>query len=162
MKVLPNKERSIAGGIMTEIKYPIRIFFDSDVMIAGSASSSGASHFLLQLAEAGIIEGIISKQVVLECRRNIKNKLPDALSIFDKILSRSVSIRNHPSPKTISDLKGQAHPKDISILASAIEVKARFLLTFNIKHYNLSPQMSIEIIKPGELLKKIRETLQLI
>ena len=71
-------------------------------------------------------------------------------------------IRNHPFPLTVSDLKGQAHPKDISILASAIEVQARFLLTFNIKHYNPSPQMRLEIIKPGELLKKIRGTLRLI
>jgi predicted nucleic acid-binding protein len=147
---------------MTEIKFPIKIFFDSDVMIAGSGSSSGASHFLLQLAEAGIIEGIISKQVVLECRRNIKNKLPEALPIFDKIISRSVSIRNHPSLQTISDLKGQAHPKDISILASAIEVQAQFFLTFNIKHYNPSPQTRLEIIKPGELLERIRGTFRLI
>lgn len=147
---------------MTDINFPIKVFFDSDVMIAGSGSTSGASHLLLQLAEAGIIEGIISRQVVWECRRNIRNKLPQALPIFDKIISCSVKIKNHPSPQIIFDLKGQAHPKDISILASAVETQARFLLTFNIKHYNPSPQMRIEIIRPGDLLEKIRGYFRLI
>ncbi len=147
---------------MIDIHFPIEVFFDSDVIMAGSGSTSGASHLLLQLAEAGIIEGSISRQVVRECRKNIKDKLPEALTVFDKIISRSVTINNHPSPQLVSDLKGQAHPKDIPILASAVEAQARFLLTFNIRHYNPSPRTRIEIIKPGDLLEKIREYFRLI
>jgi hypothetical protein len=36
------------------------VFFDSDVMIAGSASASGASFALLHLAELGLIKGYVS------------------------------------------------------------------------------------------------------
>ena len=45
---------------MRELSFPVRVFFDSDVMIAGSASASGASFALLHLAELGLIKGYVS------------------------------------------------------------------------------------------------------
>jgi predicted nucleic acid-binding protein len=42
--------------------FPLPVFFDSDVMIAGSVSTHGASFALLQLAELGLIKGTISER----------------------------------------------------------------------------------------------------
>ena len=142
---------------MTEISFPLAVFFDSDVMIAGSASTTGASHILLQLSEVGIIRGIISHQVLEECRRNLKIKLPESGPVFEEIVSRSIKVRKNSPVPALSSLKGQAHPKDIPILAAALKSGARFLVSFNVKHYHPSPETGIEIIRPGELLREIRE-----
>ena len=142
---------------MTAISFPLAVFFDSDVMIAGSASTTGASHLLLQLSEVGIIRGVISRRVLEECGKKLRIKLPEAQPLFDEIISRSVRVAKNAGGPLLLSLKGQAHPKDIPILAAALKSGARFLVTFNVKHYHPSPATVIEIIRPGELLREIRE-----
>lgn len=144
---------------MTALNFPIRVFFDSDVVIAGSASSSGASYLLLQLSELGLIRGIVSGQVLDECRRNIKAKLPAALPIFNKVIERALQIQPNPSQRWLSKVANQAHPKDIPILAAALRAKALFLVTFNVKDYKPLASLGIGIVQPGEMLQNIRENL---
>lgn len=142
---------------MEELYFPVRVFFDSDVMIAGSASASGASFALLQLAELGLIKGYVSMQVLEECRRNLAEKLPDAIAPFEKIVKRCVTVsKTVPDEDSLSLLSNQAHKKDISILASALETKARFLVTFNVKDYWPHKTARLEVLTPGELLSRIR------
>lgn len=56
-----------------------KVFFDSDALVAASASRQGADFILLQLSELGLIQGFISQKVGDECRKNLHNKLPEAL-----------------------------------------------------------------------------------
>lgn len=142
---------------MIGISFPLVVFFDSDVMIAGSASTTGASHLLLQLSEVGIIRGIISRQVQEECRKNLKIKLAESQPLFNELISRCVKVVKNPGGSLLFSLKGQAHPKDIPILAAALKSGARFLVTFNVKHYRSSSTTGIKIVKPGGLLREIRE-----
>lgn len=145
---------------MKDLNFPLPVFFDSDVMIAGSASASGASFALLQLAELGLIKGYVSVQVLEECRRNLAKKLPGAIDPFENIVERCVSITTTPPDKTsLSLVSNQAHKKDVSILASAFETKSRFLVTFNVKDYWPADTTGIEISTPGELLSCIRSAL---
>ncbi|MBW2602587.1 MAG: PIN domain-containing protein [Deltaproteobacteria bacterium] len=145
---------------MEPLAFPLAVFFDSDVMIAGSASCSGASFALLQLAELRLINGYISGQVFEECRRNLSSKLPEAIAPFEQIVARCVTSRNvSPSRTFLTAASNQADPKDVSILASALEVGARFLVTFNIRHYWTSPTTPIAVLTPGDLLQRIRSVL---
>ncbi|HDH98976.1 MAG TPA: hypothetical protein ENF70_07600 [Deltaproteobacteria bacterium] len=121
---------------MKDLYFPVPVFFDSDVMIAGSASANGASFALLQMAEFGLIKGHIPIQVLEECRRNLAKKLPGAITPFEKIVERCV--------------------KDVPILASALEAKACFLVTFNMKDYWPDNSIQLEVLTPGELLSRIR------
>jgi len=50
-----------------------KVFIDADVLIAGSASTRGASHIVLQLSELTVIEGVISLQVKREAERNLQS-----------------------------------------------------------------------------------------
>ena len=145
---------------MKELSFPVPIFFDSDVMIAGSASTSGASFALLQLAELGLIKGHISVQVLEECRRNLAKKLPGAIAPFEKIVERCVTVRrNLPGGHSLSLALNQADKKDVSILASALETKACFLVAFNVKDFWPANNMGLEVLTPGALLSRIRLTL---
>ncbi len=142
---------------MDELYFPVRVFFDSDAMIAGSASASGASFALLQLAELGLIKGCVSVQVLEECRRNLAEKLPDAIAPFEKIVERCVTVSTTvPDEDSLSLLSNQAHKKDVTILASAFETKARFLVTFNVKDYWPHDTARSEVLTPGKLLSRIR------
>lgn len=142
---------------MKDLNFPVPVFFDSDVMIAGSASADGASFALLQLAEVGLIKGYVSVQVLEECRRNLAKKLPHAVPFFEKIVERCVSIATSPPDKaSLSLVSNQAERKDVSILASAVDAEARFLVTFNVKDYWPADTTGLEVLTPGELLPRIR------
>ncbi|MCK4389192.1 MAG: PIN domain-containing protein [Desulfobacterales bacterium] len=142
---------------MKEISFPVPVFFDSDVMIAGSASATGASFALLQLAEFGLIKGHVSVQVLDECRRNLAKKLPRAIAPFEKIVEKCVTVRTTlPNKDLLSLASNQADKKDVPILASALETKTCFLVTFNVKDYWPPNNIGLEVLTPGELLSRIR------
>ena len=134
----------------------LTVFFDSDALVAGSASRSGASFLLLQLCELGLLKGVTCQCALGECRRNLKKKLPDALPVFNRIIEMSVKVIDNPSNKSIQRVKNMAHLKDLSILAATVQCEANYLITFNIKHFHPAPAFSLEVCKPGDLLKKIR------
>jgi predicted nucleic acid-binding protein len=134
----------------------ITVFFDSDALIAGSASREGAAFILLQLAELGMIKGFTSQQVVDECRKNLFAKLPDALPAFEKILTSAITILENPSGKETANFEKMAHIKDAPILTAALKMSAHFLVTFNTKHFNPDPELKLRVLRPGDLLKEIR------
>ena len=61
------------------VLHEIRVFFDADVLMAGSISSSGASHILLRLCEYTVLKGLTSQQAVAEAARNLQEKMPEGL-----------------------------------------------------------------------------------
>lgn len=137
----------------------LKVFFDADALIAGSASNTGASFVLLQLCELGMLHGITSHQVVSECVRNIQNKLPEALPYFEKIIQSAIEVVDDPSRSSLADFAKMAHEKDLPILVSAIDNGVGFLVTFNVKHYRVAPPCTVIICRPGELLSRIRSML---
>ncbi|MCF8568475.1 PIN domain-containing protein [Alicyclobacillus tolerans] len=131
------------------------VFFDADVLVAGSASTTGAAHLLLTLSELGIIQGITSDHVQEEARRNLAKKIPDALPEFEEIIRRAVTIDS--SLVDTTPFHGSAHPKDIHVLAAAIVANARWLVSFNLKDFYQPSQ--ITVLNPGQAIRTIRETL---
>ena len=80
----------------TEALIKPRLFIDADVLIAGSASTAGASHILLHLSDLTIIEGIISHQVKLEAVRNLRGKMPQALPACRLLLPERIVFGSCP------------------------------------------------------------------
>ena len=52
--------------------------------------------------------------------------------------------------------KFAADKKDVPILASALEAKARFLVTFNVKDSWPDNSVRLEVVTPKKLLSRIR------
>lgn len=135
-----------------------RVLVDADVLIAGSASTSGASHILLRLSEFTIIECICSESVLVETERNLLKKLPHALPLFRLLTRSALRVVQDPNPSLMESHAGQADPKDLPILVAAVEQGCHYLVTFNTKHY--WPQSTeLVVLPPGELLRRIRESL---
>lgn len=134
----------------------LKIFFDADALIAESASQKGASFLLLQLCEIRILTGLTCRYVVAECRRNLRKKLPQAEPIFNEIVKRALEIKKNPTLDEQNKYRSMAHPKDLPILTSAITNRADYLITFNTKHFFPDRDHQLTILRPGEMLQKIR------
>ena len=137
----------------------LTIFFDANVLIAGSFSQSGASFLLLQLCELGLLKGFTCKQAIDECREAIREKLPEAEPIFEKIIANSVEVLPNSTWSEMNELKDMAHRKDLQILTVALKVGANYLATFDIEDFHPDPKMGLIVCKPGELLRQIRSKL---
>lgn len=136
----------------------LRVCVDADVLFAGSASVSGASHVVLQLGELGIIDVRVADQARNEAERNLAVKLPAALPALRALIEVCTS----PIPMAGSAAArrlvraGEADPKDAPILAAAIAAECRWLLTFNVRDYRTE---RIRVSQPGPFLQELRSML---
>ena len=59
-----------------------KVFADANVLIAGTSSSSGASSAILRLGEIGIFQLVVSRQVLDETERNLRQKTSPCATQF--------------------------------------------------------------------------------
>jgi len=135
-----------------------KIFIDTDVLVSGSASTTGASYVVLQLSALALVECIISQQVRVEAERNLQSKLPQALPAFRVLLGSSARVIEQPSPAALKPFIGQADEGDLPILVAALRSGCHYLLTFNTRHYHPMTE-EIKIMPPGEFLVELRQQL---
>lgn len=137
-----------------------RIFADSSVLIAGVGSRQGASRAMLVMAEIGLFKLIVSRQVLAECERNLRKKLPRTLPIFAELLT-AIELEIVPDPSLAESQKWEPiiEAKDAPILAAAIEAKAERLLSLNTKDFTaeVARQSGLIIQTPDEFIQAIRE-----
>lgn len=136
----------------------LRIFCDADVLIAGAASTTGASHILLQLSDLTLVDCLTSAQAVEEAERNILAKMPTALPAFRLILKAALEVVPSPPPAVLRACVGRAHAKDVAILAAAISAGANFLATFNTRRFRPRKEPPV-ILPPRRVMLKIRASL---
>ena len=127
--------------------------------MAGAFSTTGASHLILRLSELTLIEGLISVQIKTEAERNLRYKLPTALSRFQVLVQHALTLVDDPSAQAVNQFVGQAHPEDAAILTAAILNGCQYLVTFNGRHYHPASEIPLAIITPGKLIQQIRKVL---
>ena len=142
----------------------LKIFLDTSALIAGIASSKGSARAVLQLAEMGLIDIVVSQQIIIEADRNIEAKLPEMVNEFREYIQLlSPLLIEDPSPDEVRRYSSIINPEDAPILAAAVSSGANFLLTWDKKHFiNRKIQLSSElkIATPGEFLKYFREYIE--
>jgi len=137
-----------------------RLFIDTDVLIAGSASPNehSASLVLLRMAEITLIEAITSQQVVAECGRNLAEKMPAALPAFQLLLQKCLTVVPDPTADELKPNEGRADLINSPLLVAAAREQCSFLTTFNIHHYE--PGLpGVLVLRPGELVMRVRQQL---
>ncbi|MEK6657675.1 MAG: PIN domain-containing protein [Nitrospirota bacterium] len=138
-----------------------KVFLDTSTLIAGIASSKGAARAVLQLAEIGLIELIVSRQVIVEADRNIEEKLPEMLNEYRGFIKLLAPVLvDDPLQKDIAKYLTVINPDDAPILASAVISDADFLVTWDKRHFigkNIRIHSSLKIVTPGEFLKHFRK-----
>lgn len=138
----------------------LKVFLDSSALIAGVASTKGAARAVLQLAEIGLIELIVSRQVIVEADRNIEEKLPEMLSEYRGFIKLLAPVLlDDPLQKDVAKYLTVINPNDAPILASAVISGADFLVTWDKKHFiskNIRVHSGLKIVTPGEFLRHFR------
>ncbi len=130
---------------MTQTELPVlRLFFDTDALLAGSASTTGAAHILLRLAELGLVEIVSCAYVRDEALRNMKRKLPRAAPVLATLIERTLTILPDVDPPR-GEVIESVHPKDVPVWLAFQKSQARYLVTFNVRAYP-----SVDSVSPPE------------
>lgn len=136
-----------------------RVFLDADAIVAGSASTTGAAHLVLQLGELGVIDVVSSAQAREEVERVLRRKLPAALPAFTLLTDAAVRWIANPPRGNLNRYAGWADPKDLPILVAAIEERCASLVTFNKRHFK-PEKGNIRVETPGEFIERLRSSLE--
>jgi len=141
-----------------------KVFLDTSALIAGVASSRGAARAVLQLAEIGLLEVIVSRQVIVEADRNIEEKLPEMLNEYREFIELLAPVFiDDPCQKDVERFLKVINCDDAPILASAVGSGADFLITWDRKHFigkNIHTHSNLKIVTPGEFLKYFRKYIE--
>lgn len=138
---------------------PLRIFLDSDVIVSSLISQTGAAYFLINnakdlelfISNFSIKEiGIVAKRLNLD-----KNQLTEIIN--NKC--RKIDLKE-PNKSLKSSYRGYVLDiNDAHIIAGAKKSRARFLVSYNLRHYNLDKikgDFGIIILTPAQLLQYLR------
>ena len=141
-----------------EAKIPVRCFLDTSALFAGVLSPTGAARPVLQLAEAGVVQLVISRQVLLEAESTLRRKAPEALGSLALLLDRArVEICATASPAATYSV---SHPGDAQIVADAYAASVSFLLSFDREHLVgnqlLQSAVPYRIGTPGDFISWLR------
>lgn len=136
----------------------IRIFADANILIAGADSKTGASNAVIKLAEIGLCRLVVSHQVLEEAERNLRNKLPRALTNFEaQIRQLALEVVPDPSPQEAAKWEHIIEAKDAPILAAAVIAQVD---PYYIKYealYTICCRAEWVLIKtPSEFIQSIR------
>lgn len=137
-----------------------RVFLDSSVLVAASASKKGASAFILGYCRKKKIKGYVSLDTIGEARKNVNFKLKTRhKERFVYFLKHAgLVLASQPSVEEIAQCEKVINPKDAPILAAALKSPASFLITLNRKDF-LKPKVidfvkPLKIITPGKFVLK--------
>jgi predicted nucleic acid-binding protein len=139
-----------------------KVFIDANVLIAGSASRTGASRAVLALGEIGLIELYTTRQVIDETERNIRQKLPQALPIFTELmLYLNLQILDDPAPEVFKRWLRVIEEKDAPILEAAVQLSADYFLTLNPKDFTpgVAAATGLNIQAPAVFIQSVRDIL---
>ncbi len=142
-------------------KRAVRVFLDSNVILSGLLSSTGAPRIILDILtlELPAITGLTGRYNIIEIERNIRKKAPKILPIYHEYVPKlKLEIVPLPSPADVAKHIGIVHDKDTPVLVSAIKGKTDFLVTGDKKHFKKARKATaslFKIVSPAEFLEEL-------
>lgn len=133
------------------------VFVDSDVIISSLLSEKGAAYFLLNEQKDKFTISNLSKKEL--------RKVADRLEIGqDKLESLTKGLKTIKLTQDLTKIKRDfedytSDVNDAHIVAGAVKAKAKFLLTYNIRHFKkhkINKDLGIVILTPAQYLQYLR------
>jgi predicted nucleic acid-binding protein len=148
------------------MKHNARLFLDTSALFAGIWSVEGGARMLLKLGEAGVVQLLVSAQVLEEIETVIRRKAEGLLPALALLLDRcQVGVPPTAPPDLQTFCHGLlSHPGDARILAGAWHSQADFLVTLDRAHFLDDPALTqmapFPLGTPGDCLVWLRRDLQ--
>jgi putative PIN family toxin of toxin-antitoxin system len=139
----------------------IKVFVDTNVLIAGLHSITEASATLLDLCEAGVIQMVVSRQVLIEADRNFAAKFPELVGRFRQFMrSLAPLMVEDPTRESMEKAATVVDRRDAPILAAAQNANVDFLITLDKRHV-LNPKtrqkVMLKVVSPLEFLQSFEK-----
>ncbi len=147
-------------------KKPVRVFLDSNVILSGLFSDSGAPRLILDVLSMEIPDliAVTGRYNIIEIERNIRKKAPKVLPIYEEYFPKlRFEIVPMPSYAEVTKHSGTIADKDTPVLVSAIKGRADFLVTGDKKHFDKvkkSGDIPFKIVSPAEFLEALAQFLK--
>ncbi|MDO8599889.1 MAG: PIN domain-containing protein [bacterium] len=134
----------------------IKAYLDSDVVISSLISAKGAAYILITHKD---LELFISNSSLEEQERVIERLGLDKKKWNSLVINKFYTIKlkalksQHRYDQYVSD------PNDAHILAGAKQAKAKFLITYNMKHFKvelIKKDLKINMMTPAIFLQYLR------
>ena len=137
-----------------------RVFLDTNVLIAGLASRTGASAAILDLGEAEEILIVMSQQILVEADRTFRAKFPELVDRYRAFIKNlSPLLLEDPSASAVKEAAQIIHANDAPILAAAKHRHLDYFVTLNTRHFataKVRAFLAIPILTPAEFLVAFR------
>jgi len=142
-------------------KKVVRVFLDSNVILSGLLSDTGAPRILLDLLSIGppFLIGLTGRYNLIEMERNIKKKMPGILSVYKEYFQKlNLKIIPLPPEGELREYFGKIADKDIPVLVSALRSKVDFLVIGDKRHFGKMKDLGkypFHVVTPSELIDSI-------
>lgn len=140
------------------MKPPPIVFVDSDVVISSLISKSGAAYLLInETSQELFISDVSYRELQIVAERLGLDK-----DILDDLVKRRFkTIRQKTTLSQVKEKYGDyvTDINDAHIVAGAVEAKARFLVSYNIKHFKtdkIKSDFKILLTTPARFLQYLR------
>ncbi|MFN8497437.1 MAG: PIN domain-containing protein [Anaerolineae bacterium] len=142
-----------------------RLFLDTSALFAAIWSAEGGARMLLRLGEAGVVQLVVSGQVLQEIERVLRRKAPVQLGALALLLDAA---RVEVAPPARSDLIELSraltgYDADALVLAAAWGAEVDFFVTLDKRHFldnaALRSAVRFRIGTPGDALAWIAQGL---
>lgn len=138
-----------------------RVFLDTNVLIAGLASRTGASAAILDLGEAEEVIVVASRQVLVEADRVFLAEFPHLLERYRRFIKNLAPLlADDPERKEVEEAKQVIEPDDAPILAAARQEKVDYLVTLNTRHFHTAKvraYLPLPVVTPAEFITAFRK-----
>ncbi len=148
-------------GDMTKQQKPLRLLLDTNVLVAASRSSLGASFQVLRALEAGQFVALVSVPLMLEYEAVLsrdaqlavaQRTLPEVGSFLDAFALRSEPVQLHflwrPQLRD---------PGDEMVLETALNGRADALVTLNVADFAAAAAFQMRVATPAQCLSILKE-----
>lgn len=108
-----------------------RVFLDTNVLISGLIFRSGNEAALLELADQGLVDVVLSTRVISEAQNVFADKFAERVLVLADFLSGArYELAPEPSEADLELAGRLVHdPNDVAILASILLTRPDFALT---------------------------------
>jgi putative PIN family toxin of toxin-antitoxin system len=148
--------------LKSNIIYDMRVVLDTDVVVAGMRSPTGASAALLRAAREGQVTLVLTVALAMEyesvCSR-AEHRMASGLSDSEIDIFLTALIALAEPVETHFLWRPQLRdPGDEMVLEAAVNGRANALVTFNARHFGAVPShFGIEVLRPKEAIRRIRK-----